>query len=65
MSSTLILPFAHAGHVLIDLPIYLGPVVAIAIWLKVANWREKRSKAKGDLEGGGDGRGAGPGVDRR
>jgi hypothetical protein len=65
MSATLILPFAHAGHVLIDLPIYLGPVVAIAIWLKVANWREKRSKAKGNLDGGGHDSGTGPDVDRR
>jgi hypothetical protein len=35
-------PFAHAGHVLIDLPIFLGPVIAIGIWLKLAGWREKR-----------------------
>jgi hypothetical protein len=34
---------AHAGHVLIDLPIYLGPVVALVVWLKLANWREKRA----------------------
>jgi hypothetical protein len=37
------LVFAHAGHVLIDLPIYLGPVVALVVWLKLASWREKRA----------------------
>jgi len=37
------IPFAHAGHVLIQLPIYLGPVVAIVAWLKIAGWREKRA----------------------
>jgi hypothetical protein len=36
------LPFAHAGHVLIDLPIFLGPVLMMVIWLTVANWRDKR-----------------------
>jgi hypothetical protein len=37
------IPFAHAGHVLIDLPIYLGPVVVVVVWLKIADWRQKRS----------------------
>jgi hypothetical protein len=36
-------PFAHAGHVLIDLPIFMGPVIAITVWLAIANWRDKRS----------------------
>ena len=40
------LVFAHAGHVLIDLPIYLGPVVALIVWLKLANWREKRAAGR-------------------
>jgi hypothetical protein len=35
--------FAHAGHVLIDLPIFMGPVLAITVWLAIANWRDKRS----------------------
>jgi hypothetical protein len=37
------LVFAHAGHVLIDLPIYLGPVVALIVWLRLAGWRERRA----------------------
>ena len=38
------LPFAHAGHVLVELPIYLGPIVVLVAWLKIAQWREKRRK---------------------
>jgi hypothetical protein len=38
--------FAHAGHVLIDLPIFLGPVVMMALWLSIANWRDKRKDRK-------------------
>jgi hypothetical protein len=33
---------AHAGHVLIDLAIYLGPVVAIIGFLKWSDWRDGR-----------------------
>jgi len=33
---------AHAGHVLVDLAIYLGPVVVIALGLLWADRREKR-----------------------
>ena len=41
-----IVVFAHAGHVLIDLPIFLGPVVVIGAWLMIASWRDKRSAAR-------------------
>jgi hypothetical protein len=27
------LPLAHVGHVLVDLPIFFGPVLALALWL--------------------------------
>ena len=37
---------------LIDLPIFLGPVVVIVMWLKIANWRDKRSARRGSPEGG-------------
>jgi hypothetical protein len=33
---------AHAGHVLIDLPIYLGPVILLVAWFKLSEWRQKR-----------------------
>ena len=37
------LVFAHMGHVLIDLPIYLGPVVALGAWLGITSWRDRRA----------------------
>jgi hypothetical protein len=33
---------AHTGHVLIDLSVFLGPVLMVFIWLTVANWRDRR-----------------------
>lgn len=41
-----IVVFAHAGHVLIDLPIFMGPVLAIGAWLMIASWRDRRSAAR-------------------
>jgi len=35
-------PFGHAGHVLIELPIYLGPVLLLVAWFKFSEWRRKR-----------------------
>ena len=35
-------PLAHAGHVLIELPIYLGPVLLLVAWFKFNEWRQKR-----------------------
>ncbi|MDX6698219.1 MAG: hypothetical protein QOE65_1616 [Solirubrobacteraceae bacterium] len=34
--------FAHAGHVAVDLAIYLGPVVVIGLGLWIADRRERR-----------------------
>ena len=38
----MILPLAHAGHVLVELPIYLGPVLLLVAWFKLSEWRHKR-----------------------
>ena len=35
-------PLAHAGHVLVELPIYLGPVILLIVWFKLSEWRQKR-----------------------
>lgn len=35
---------AHAGHVAVDLAIYLGPVVAIGLGLWIADRRERRRR---------------------
>jgi hypothetical protein len=42
------LVIAHMGHVLIDAPLFMGPVVLMAGALWFSTWRGKRS-------GGGDG----------
>ena len=35
-------PLAHAGHMLVTLPIYIGPVILLIAWYKVSEWRQKR-----------------------
>ena len=41
----MIVPIAHFGHVLIDLPIFFGPVAVITLWILMINRRDrKRSK---------------------
>ncbi|HET8672101.1 MAG TPA: hypothetical protein VFL87_00575 [Thermoleophilaceae bacterium] len=42
----MIVPLAHAGHVLIELPIYLGPVILLVLWFKLGDWREKRKERR-------------------
>ena len=39
---SVVIPFAHLGHVLIDLPVFLGPVVAVFAWVAITSRREKR-----------------------
>jgi len=41
---------AHAGHVLVDLAIYLGPVLVIAVLFKLG---ERRRPPDGDPDRGG------------
>jgi hypothetical protein len=38
------LPLAHAGHVLIDLPIFLGPVLVLTAWVV---WQTRRDRRRG------------------
>jgi hypothetical protein len=42
------LPFviAHAGHALVDLSVFLGPVVLLLAAVKIAGWRERRREGK-------------------
>ena len=42
------LVFAHAGHLLIDIPLYLGPVVMLGGALVVSTRRERRRSSAGD-----------------
>ena len=36
------IPLAHLGHVLIDLPIFMGPVAALVTWLLIVTRRDRR-----------------------
>ncbi|MBX5468371.1 MAG: hypothetical protein IRZ21_00550 [Thermoleophilaceae bacterium] len=45
------LPLAHAGHVLVDLPIFLGPVAVLAAWLAFMRRRDARMDACEQAEG--------------
>jgi hypothetical protein len=41
---SLLVPFAHAGHWAVDIGIYLGPIVVIALGLFLAERRDKRRR---------------------
>jgi hypothetical protein len=43
-------PLACSGHLLVDLPIFMGPVVLIVGWLLLTTRRLRR--AEGEEEGG-------------
>jgi hypothetical protein len=41
----LVVPLAHMGHVLVDLPIFFGPVAVLTLWILFVGRRDrKRSK---------------------
>jgi hypothetical protein len=55
------LVFAHTGHALVDLAVFLGPVAVITAWLLV-----ERARARRRGGGGSDGTGgAGSGPEER
>jgi hypothetical protein len=37
------IPLAHTGHLLVDLSVFLGPLLIVAIWLTIAARRDRRS----------------------
>ena len=39
--------YAHFGHVLIDLPIFFGPVAALSAWVLLVSRRDRRSRRSG------------------
>ena len=45
MTVALLVPLAHFGHVLVDLPIFFGPVAVLSIWILVISRRD-RSRSK-------------------
>lgn len=41
-AAALFVPFAHFGHVLVDLPIFFGPVAVLSLWILVVSRRDRR-----------------------
>jgi hypothetical protein len=41
-----VLPLAHFGHVLVDLPIFFGPVLVLTVWLMIASRRGRRQEKR-------------------
>jgi hypothetical protein len=37
-----IFPLAHFGHVLIDLPIFFGPVFVLTLWILVVSRKDRK-----------------------
>ena len=42
----MIVPMAHMGHVLIDLPIFFGPVAVLTLWIFTVNRRDRKNRSK-------------------
>jgi hypothetical protein len=42
MTAALLVPLAHFGHVLVDLPIFFGPVAVLTIWILMVSRRDRR-----------------------
>jgi hypothetical protein len=47
------LVLAHAGHLLVDIPLFLGPVVLLGVALAVSTRRERRRGGGGAGGSGG------------
>jgi hypothetical protein len=39
----MVVPFAHLGHLLIDLPVFLGPILGLCGWLFLTARRGRRN----------------------
>jgi hypothetical protein len=39
------LPLAHMGHVLVDLPIFFGPVLVLSLWIFWQIRRDRRRRS--------------------
>jgi len=50
---TMALPLAHFGHVLVDLPIFFGPVFGLTMWILYVARRDRRREASKREKGGG------------
>ena len=46
------IPLAHLGHVLVDLPIFFGPVFGLTAWILFLTRRDRRRGGHGQPRGG-------------
>jgi hypothetical protein len=42
----MIVPMAHFGHVLVDLPIFFGPVFVLTLWILLMGRRDRKERSK-------------------
>jgi hypothetical protein len=46
----MIVPLAHAGHMLVDLPVFFGPVIVLVAWLFGTRLSDaRRERSRGDV----------------
>ena len=43
--AALLVPLAHFGHVLIDAPIFFGPVLVLTLWILLMGRRDKKERS--------------------
>jgi hypothetical protein len=53
------LPLAHVGHVLVELPVFLGPVLVVCGWIAWVTHRDRRHERE-EAAAGGEGAAADP-----
>jgi len=41
-----VVPLAHFGHVLVDLPIFFGPVFGLTMWILYVTRRDRRREKR-------------------
>ena len=41
-----LLPLAHLGHWYVSLPIFMGPVLLLFVWVYLGDWLEKRRRGR-------------------
>ena len=44
-TAALFVPIAHFGHVLIDAPIFFGPVFVLTLWILVMRRNDKKQRS--------------------
>jgi hypothetical protein len=42
----MIVPLAHFGHVLVDLPIFFGPVFVLTLWIVFMGRRDSKQRSR-------------------